>query len=77
MATYQEVRKRNLSADMLPHEAYKALGIVKADDKPHVSHNSGENEWYTPAIYIEAARLQVSLPYKILRSQDNLHARAG
>lgn len=36
------------------------IRVAKVDEiqnKPHVSYNSGENEWYTPSKFIESARL--------------------
>ncbi len=34
----------------------KAAEIVKTAAKPHVSNNSGEQDWYTPTVYLDAAR---------------------
>lgn len=42
------------AASVVEANPEQAKAIIEGK-KPHVCHNSGENEWYTPATYIESA----------------------
>jgi phage N-6-adenine-methyltransferase len=51
-----KVVPQSVIAEARKETPQKAAEIVKTAAKPHVSNNSGEQDWYTPMVYLDAAR---------------------
>lgn len=48
----ETIKKRIITEDLTAKEAVKVIEEIK---NPHVSFNTGENEWYTPKEYIDSS----------------------
>lgn len=73
---YMALAKSDVTSDL--EDAWRIL-CGNDESAAHVSHNSGEQEWYTPPEYIEAARLvlgEIDLdPASSDKAQETVKAR--
>ena len=63
---YMSVSHAAKVADLSPQKQRVIVKEIEKDPTAHVSHNSGDNEWYTPKEYIASASIMLATLKEVL-----------